>query len=125
QPALYLRLGDLAIPGNRVAIDSSGGCHNGAYTSGAQFQPGGAVLGDADGAVTNPSGGFYGEPMVTQSGANLAAGSSPRTLDMWYRSGNNAQAWLMLYGDAAGTHYFGLFNPQNGKLRIVADGGNF
>src|SRR5437879_3312149 len=31
----------------------------------------------------------------------------------------------MLYGDAAGTHYFGLFNPQNGKLRIVADGGNY
>src|SRR5438445_12013956 len=63
--------------------------------------------------------------MVTQSGANLAAGSSPRTLEMWYRSSNNGQAWLMLYGDAAGTHYFGLYNPQNGRLRIVADGGDF
>src|SRR5437660_5588309 len=26
---------------------------------------------------------------------------------------------------AAGTHYFGLSNPQNGTLRIVADGGSY
>src|SRR5437879_3734492 len=125
-PQLYLRLGDLAADGtDRVAFDSSGGCHNAALTAGVTAVSPGALVGDADGAVTNPNAGTYGEPMVTQSGANLAAGSSPRTLEMWYRSGNNAQAWLMLYGDAAGTHYFGLFNPQNGKLRIVADGGNF
>src|SRR2546428_7375308 len=63
-----------------------------------------------------------GVPMVTQSGANLATGSSPRTLEIWYRSSNASPAWLMVYGDLAGNHNFGLYNPNNGKLRIYADG---
>src|SRR5438309_2353996 len=100
-PQVYLRLGDLASDSTgRVAFDSSGGCHNAALTAGVTAVSPGALVGDSDGAVTNPSTPLYGVPMVTQSGANLAAGSSPRTLEMWYRSGNNAPAWLMLYGDA-------------------------
>src|SRR2546422_8185529 len=63
--------------------------------------------------------------MVTQSGANLAAGSSPRTLEIWYRSSNASPAWLMVYGDLAGNHNFGLYNPNNGTLRIYADGGSY
>ena len=104
-PVIYYRLDEGS---GSVAADSSGNHNDGTYSSGAAFGTSGAPINDPDTAITNPSGAFYQVPMVTQSGANLAAGSSARTLEMWYRSTNPSQAWLMLYGDAAGTHYFGL-----------------
>src|SRR5438445_13767913 len=77
-PQVYLRLGDLASDSTgRVAFDSSGGCHNAALTAGVTAVSPGALVGDADGGVTNPSTPLYGVPMVTQSGADLATGSSP------------------------------------------------
>src|SRR4029077_20204990 len=92
-PAVYLRLGDLVSDStDRVAFDSSGGCHNGAYDGGATAVSPGALAGDSDGAVNNPSG-WFGQTLVTQSGGNLPAGGNPRTLEIWYRSTNNSGQW--------------------------------
>src|SRR2546428_6633166 len=71
-PQVYLRLGDLASDStDRVAFDSSGGCHNAALPASMAAHPSDAVC-DSDGAVTNPSTPLYAVPMVTQSRANLA-----------------------------------------------------
>jgi len=121
-PDLYLRLGDLVSDSSdRVAFDSSGGCHNGAYADQALPQRQGALLGDPDGAFTNPGGASYGQSLVTQSGANLPAGSKPRTLELWYRSTNAAGAYLMVYGDGNSAHFFGLF--ADGDLKVNGEGG--
>src|SRR5207302_6269075 len=74
-PQVYLRLGDLASDGtDRVAFDSSGGCHNGALTAGVTAVSPGARVGAVVGGVPTPAGAFSGGPVWPKGGANLAAG---------------------------------------------------
>jgi hypothetical protein len=121
-PAVYLRLGDLVSDGtDRVAFDSSGGCHNGAFATGARPQTSGAIVGDTDGAVTNPGGALFHQSLVTASDATLPSGTVPRTMELWYRSTNAAAEYLMRYGDYYGNHQFGLYT--DGNLHVYADGG--
>src|SRR5207245_9606467 len=77
-----------------------------------------APLGYAYALILNPRIPLYVFPLVSQTRPPPTATLFPYTTLFRSRSGNNAPAWLMLYGDAAGTHYFGLSNPQNGTLRI-------
>src|ERR1700686_2457214 len=57
--------------------------------------------------------------MVTQSGTTLPSGSSPRTLELWFRSTNTSGDWLIRYGEL-NNHQFGLY--ADGNLHVYGDG---
>src|SRR5260370_18626733 len=103
-----------AVP---ISFDSSGGCHNAALTAGATALTPGALVGDADGAVTNPSGGLYQVPMVTQSRSEQHTSELQPPLNIVCRLLIEKQTHLSFYADTAGTHHFGLFHPAHGRQR--------
>jgi YD repeat-containing protein len=82
-PAAYYRLDDLsAEPSSRVMFDSSGHCHNGAYSPGAA-PAGSALLSDGDGGTaTDVTQQLL--PAGVASDTGFPTGSSPRTLETWF-----------------------------------------
>src|SRR2546428_9271032 len=69
-PQVYLRLGDLASDStDRVAFDSSGGCHNADRTT-TRLNSSHDQISYADFCLNNTSTPLYGVPMVTQNGSN-------------------------------------------------------
>jgi Concanavalin A-like lectin/glucanases superfamily/Fibronectin type III domain len=93
-PVAYYRLGDKqADETDRVAFDSSGACHNGAYTTGASgYSPGALSVGDDGGAQLQG-------PAMQASAAWLPKGAHARTLEVWVNSGaccNGDNAWHLI-----------------------------
>src|SRR5256712_5588180 len=69
-PQVFLRLGDLASDStDRVAFDSSGGCHNADRTT-TRLNSSHDQISYADFCLNNTSTPLYGVPMVTQNGSN-------------------------------------------------------
>jgi len=100
-PAVYLRLGDTVGLSNdpspdRVAFDSSGSCHNGAYNLRNAYKQSGALFGDPDGAITSPTP-AAGLPVI-ESGATLPAGQAARTAEIWARTTDTGAGNLITYG---------------------------
>src|SRR5438445_9214990 len=94
-PYTTLFRSDLASDGtDRVAFDSSGGCHNGALTAGVTAASSGALVGEDRKSTRLNSSHANISYAVFCLKKKMAAGSLPRTLELWYRSSNAAQAWL-------------------------------
>jgi hypothetical protein len=116
-PTVYYRLDDPV--GSTTATDSSGHGLNGTYAPDAQLGVAGALLSEADNAVT----GGRRDVVVSQSGDLLPSGKNSRTLEAWvsYVCCNGAFT-LMDYGDIAGGHGFYVNVGDNGNTIVVGDG---
>jgi hypothetical protein len=101
-PVAYYRLGEAAGP---QAYDSSGNGRDASYQSSPLLGSPGALLGDADTAVIARRAGV----LVSQSGDELPAGRSSRTLEAWVNYTCCTVAFnLLQYGDLAGGRGFAV-----------------
>jgi Concanavalin A-like lectin/glucanases superfamily/IPT/TIG domain len=93
-PSIFWRLGE--ANGLAGAADASGTGHTGAYTStGVAYSVAGAPVNDTDTAVTLD--GLTGAIQET-SGAGAPIGSSPRSLEVWFKTTTTAAQPLFNYG---------------------------
>jgi YD repeat-containing protein len=118
-PSVYYRLGETS---GTAAKDSSGNGVDGTYGSGAILGVAGAIAGDSNAAVSGNG------TMVTAPASSLPAGSSTRTLEVWYKASDlSANSWpIMSYGSGANQGIALHFNVGDGQaqLAITNDQGN-
>ncbi|MBO9521157.1 MAG: Ig-like domain repeat protein [Nocardioidaceae bacterium] len=114
-PELYLRLGDLtSAAGNRVAYDSSGKCRHAEYAPGVTGVPAGAPVGDDDGAVESSAAGQWA---LSRGPDGLPVGSSPKTLEFWFKTTQAADGWLASYDD-----YWRIYKDFGSRLTVDPPG---
>ena len=94
-----------------VATDSSGGCHNGAYAPATIPQVTGAVPGDGS-IATNA----VAQTMVASLAGTPVGPVTQRTLEVWFKSGDGAQRFIMHYSSG-----FGVAIETN-LVHIFSDG---
>ena len=118
-PSVYYRLGEAS---GTVAKDSSGNGVDGTFGSGAVLGVAGAIAGDSNTAVSGNG------TAVTALASSLPAGSSPRTLEIWYKASDlSANSWpIMSYGAGANQGIALHFNVGDGQaqLAVTNDLGN-
>jgi len=115
-PVRYYRLGETS---GRAALDSSGNCEDGAYNYDTPHVSG-ALVGDGDGAAGSPT---PAGPMVTAPDDGLPTGSSPRTVEAWFKTpGSAGTQTIVSYGLVADLRGERLDLPDASHL--VAQFGN-
>ena len=105
-PTLYFRLGD----GGGVTADSSGNGRSGVYNGGS-VGAAGALPGDADTAVTNPT-------VTTATASGLPLGNSARTLEIWEKTTGSNPGPLMRYGGGSTDQLFSVDLAGGNSVRI-------
>jgi len=106
-PAIFWRLGESTGP---VAADDSGHSDTGAYASGVTYGVAGAIIGDADTAVTLD--GVAGSIQET-SGAGVPTGSSARSMEIWFMTSTVTGQPLFNYGTAGLLSQFSVYLAGN------------
>jgi Concanavalin A-like lectin/glucanases superfamily len=116
-PSSYYRFDESAGP---IASDSSGNRHDGTYQSNVQFGVAGALPSESDPGISTTAPG----DAVTESGADLPAANTPRTLEAWVNNVGGASGFdLLRYGDVAGGHGFEVQLAANASSISVTAGG--
>ena len=109
-PVSFLRL-DKTV-NDRVAMDSSGACRNGSFSTGSSAQPGGLLSHPSDGAASTGAA-YY---TATSTADGFPVGDAARTVETWFRSGTAGDDWLWRYGNE-----FGLWYDDNRTLVISTE----
>ena len=111
-PSVYYRLGEAS---GTVAKDSSGNGVDGTFGSGAVLGVAGAIAGDSNTAVSGNG------TAVTALASSLPAGSSPRTLEIWYKASDlSANSWpIMSYGAGANQGIALHFDVGDGQAQLA------
>ena len=115
-PTVYYRLDETT---GTLASDSSGNHFDASYEENPHLGSPGALLGDSDTGVAATSAAGNPGPMLSQSGDQLPAGKSARTLEAWVNYDNYDCSFgkcnlgtgafnLFQYGDVAGGHGFSV-----------------
>jgi hypothetical protein len=106
-PAIFWRLGEST---GTIAADDSGHSDTGTYASGVTLGVAGAVIGDADTAVT-----LDGVAGAIQeiSGAGAPTGSSARSLEIWFMTSTTTGQPLFNYGTTGLLSQFSVYLAGN------------
>jgi hypothetical protein len=114
-PSVYYRLDDGAAT---TMADASGNGHNASYSTSGNVTVGvaGALKSEPDTAVTS-SGGPNAIGTLA-SAAFLPIGTSPRTIEAWYRSTDTQRHGVVGYGNSGQSNAFGMAVAAN---RLVID----
>jgi RHS repeat-associated protein len=125
-PSIYYRLGD---PSGTLAADSSGNGRNANYQS-TPYTLGvsGALVGDADPAVTIQSGCcYFGQPtggseVQYKLAAGLPSGNAARSIEVWVKTTNTGTQGLVGWGTTTTHEVFQLRLVGGNQIQLVTWG---